>query len=229
MNTNFKFFMMGGFLLALNAGFINAISVLSLLHQAVSHVTGTVTRLGIALAAQNQSELFVSALIVTFFFLGNLISGFVIGDGQLKLGRRYGAILMIQAAVIVLAIYFLHQGFRRAEYLLALACGLQNGMATSYSHAVVRSTHMSGIVSDLGIMLGQLLRQHQIDTTKGKLLLTLLTGFTLGGSLATVLYQWLGFGALWIPAISSGGVGLGYYVYRQWLINRGMIQQATLR
>merc|ERR1719401_1610209 len=42
-----------------------------------------------------------------------------------------------------------------APYLCAAACGLQNGMATSYSGAVIRTTHVTGIATDIGLICGR--------------------------------------------------------------------------
>jgi uncharacterized membrane protein YoaK (UPF0700 family) len=173
---HFNFVLWGGFLLAANAGFVNALGILSLLHQAVSHLTGTVSNLGIAAVQNNWDELFKTGNIILFFFLGSVLSGLIIGGSHLRFGRRYGVTLMLQSLALFAAIYFLGQGLRRAEYMLALACGLQNGMATSYSGAVVRTSHMTGIVTDLGIMVGQFLRDRQpIPTWRLWVLLSLLT------------------------------------------------------
>jgi Protein of unknown function (DUF1275) len=43
-------------------------------------------------------------------------------------------------------------------YMLAMACGMQNGMTTRYSGAVVRTTHLTGMFTDMGLLIGHLLR-----------------------------------------------------------------------
>jgi uncharacterized membrane protein YoaK (UPF0700 family) len=40
----------------------------------------------------------------------------------------------------------------------ALSCGLQNGLTSKYSGNVVRTTHLTGTTTDLGIALGHVLR-----------------------------------------------------------------------
>ena len=44
------------------------------------------------------------------------------------------------------------------ECFAAFACGLQNALTTSYSGAVVRTTHLSGIITDIGNVLGMACR-----------------------------------------------------------------------
>ncbi len=56
-----------------------------------------------------------------------------------------------------------------AQYAAACACGLQNGMATRFSGAVVRTTHMSGIVTDIGLLLGNWMRWGDVVCLFGRL------------------------------------------------------------
>jgi uncharacterized membrane protein YoaK (UPF0700 family) len=44
-----------------------------------------------------------------------------------------------------------------------MACGLQNAMATGYSGAVIRTTHVTGIVTALGIAVGLAARRERVD------------------------------------------------------------------
>jgi uncharacterized membrane protein YoaK (UPF0700 family) len=215
-HPNFLAVLWGGFLLAVNAGFVNALGILSLLHQAVSHLTGTVSNLGIAAGQGNWPELFKLGNLLFFFFGGAAVAGLIIGNSHLRFGRRYGLALMLQALIMLAAVYFLGQGLRRAEYLLALACGLQNGMATSYSGAVVRTSHMTGIVTDLGIMVGQWVRHRQpVAWWRVWVLLSLLVGFGMGGGAAVPAFEQWGIYALLLSAVAIGLSGVGYVIYYQ--------------
>lgn len=55
-----------------------------------------------------------------------------------------------------------------APCLLAAAMGQQNGMLTKHAHAVVRTTHMTGLTTDIGVLLG-----HQVSRQAHRLALTL--------------------------------------------------------
>lgn len=54
-------------------------------------------------------------------------------------------------------------------------------MITTYSGAIIRTTHMSGIITDLGIMIGALLKGTPFDRRKAKLLMFIIGGFYLEG------------------------------------------------
>jgi uncharacterized membrane protein YoaK (UPF0700 family) len=96
------------------------------------------------------------------------------------------------------------------DYLAACACGLQNAMVSTYSGAMVRTTHVSGIVTDLGIALGHLLRGLPTEGRKVELWLLLLGGFIGGGVLGARLFQRQAYDALYLPAALTGFAGLVY-------------------
>ena len=91
-----KWVEVGGFLLALNAGFVNAIGLLAFEHQAVSHLTGTTTFLSLAIAHSYTQEIVRLLLIMASFVIGAAYSGLVIGNTALKLGRPYSLALMTE-------------------------------------------------------------------------------------------------------------------------------------
>ncbi len=72
----------------------------------------------------------------------------------------------------MVAFYFLSRGVAIGQLAASAACGLQNAMATTYSGAIVRSTHLTGIFTDLGLMLGGKLRGNPVDKRKLMLFFT---------------------------------------------------------
>lgn len=125
-------YMLGGLVLAINGGFINALALLSSFAQPVSHLTGITSNLGIALV-ENPAKALPLLLTIMLFVTGSAVSGLIIDSTQLRFGRRYGFILMIEGVALGTAVPFLIHDQRAGIYLLALACGLQNGMVTTYS------------------------------------------------------------------------------------------------
>src|SRR6516225_9778319 len=85
----------GGGLLALIAGSINAVGYLCFRHQPITHLTGTSTELGLALARLETGEIAHWGLAILSFLFGAVLSGFIVQQSTLKLGRRYGVVLMI--------------------------------------------------------------------------------------------------------------------------------------
>ena len=96
-----------------------------------------------------------------------------------------------------------------------MACGLQNAMATSYSGAVIRTTHMTGILTDLGISAGLRLRGEPFGRRRVGLYLLLFAGFFTGGILGSIGYVHIGFATLLFPAALTGAAGLGYFAFKQ--------------
>lgn len=207
---------LGGLTLTLTAGVINAVGFLGVHHQALSHITGTVTVLGLELGQANYPVALHALAILAAFFVGCLVSGAVISQGRLRLGRRYGVTLSLESAALFLAVYFLRRGANAGDYLAALACGLQNAMVSSYSGSTMRTTHMTGMVTDLGIACGHFLRGATVDWFHFRLYGVLLLGFFAGGVIGALGYGRFGYDTLLIPAILSGVTGVGYTAYKHY-------------
>ncbi len=198
------------------AGGINAVGFLGMHHQAISHMSGTVTVLSNELATGRFSLAGYAVAVLLSFFLGSVLSGAIIRESALKLGRRYGMVLAIESALLFAACQMLMTGNYAGDCLAAMACGLQNAMATHYSGAVIRTTHMTGIITDVGIAIGLKLRGVAIDARRIRLLLVLLAGFFTGGVLGSLSYTHIGFATLLIPATLSGLAGVGYFCFKHW-------------
>src|SRR3954463_16192920 len=133
--------LVGGAVLAALAGCINVVGFLGTQHQALSHLSGTVTNLGGELARGDYAAARYALLIVAFFFFGSVLSGMIIRQSTLRAGRRYGVVLIVESALLLAAAYFMRRGSRGGISLAAMACGLKNAMPTSYSGAVIRTSH----------------------------------------------------------------------------------------
>jgi uncharacterized membrane protein YoaK (UPF0700 family) len=213
-NITKRFFLAGGFFLTMVAGQVNVISYTGVYSQTVSHLTGTVTHLSSELLKAQWISSFQITLIIVHFLAGSAVSGFVTGIRSLRMGRRYGVLLMLEGFVLTLSMIYLQDGALYGEYLAAFACGLQNAMASSFSGAVLRTTHMTGIITDLGILIGHSLRHGNPDLQRFLLYLSLLSGFITGGILGSLAYISIGILALLIPAGMTFSAGLIYFVWR---------------
>jgi uncharacterized membrane protein YoaK (UPF0700 family) len=211
-----RWVLFGGALLAFIAGIINASGFLGLQHQGITHLTGTTTLLGIAFGERDVSAVAHFAAMIGAFMAGCVASGMIIQDSTLRLGRRYGVVLVLEAVLLALAVPLLGGGDLLGDYLASAACGLQNAMASTYSGAVLRTTHVSGTLTDLGIFIGHRLRGLPVDARRVRLLLTLVLSFLLGAVAGTWLFHLLAYRALYVPAAVTGTIGVVYGVYRHW-------------
>ena len=218
MNTRLpRWVWIGAIALACIAGMVNVIGYLGFEHQAITHLTGTTSLLGAALAQGDLRAIVHLWGMLIAFCVGAMLSGLVIQDQTLKLGRRYGVALALEAALLLLAIPLFKQQQIWGALLAAMACGLQNAMVTTYSGAAVRTTHLSGMFTDLGIGLGHLLRGMPLPMRRLTLSGLIISGFLGGGVLGAWFYRHWGYDALLAPALLTGSTGIGYVLYRQWV------------
>lgn len=203
----------GAFVLALVAGSVNAVGLLGFQHQAVSHVSGTATLLATQWADAPFAALHLAGVLISFM-LGAALSGLLLQGNSLKLGRHYDSLLLLEALLLLGALYALNQGALYGHYLASAACGLQNALVTTYSGAVIRTTHLTGIVTDLGLMLGQSLKGRGLDRRKALLFVLLITGFLIGSMLGGYLFSRYAFYTLLMPAVICLILALSYRVYR---------------
>lgn len=210
----------GAICLAATAGFINVV-VLGVFHVPVSHMTGAVSRLSMDVAASDYLDLRVVISLIAAFFLGAAISGAIIGGRKLIPGRRYGVALLVEGLALGLASYLLMQGNRFGVTLAALACGIQNAMASSYFGLVLRTTHVTGIVTDLGVMVGHWIRHRRIHRWKPLLLGSILFFFFGGGVIGQYASDLWGVAALMIAGVGCAVAGVTYYLWRHYLMDVG--------
>jgi uncharacterized membrane protein YoaK (UPF0700 family) len=200
----------GAGLLAWNAGLINAVGLLSFSHEAISHISGVTTQTGLALSRGDLPGAAHLSAVIASFLAGAVASGTIIGDSTLRLGRRYGIALGVESALLFLAMLSLRHDGRYGQYLASAACGLQNALATTYSGSVVRTTHVTGIVTDLGISIGRRLRGEAVPANQQTLLAIIFGGYLLGGVTGSLIYLKAGSETLAIPAGFTGLLALSY-------------------
>jgi uncharacterized membrane protein YoaK (UPF0700 family) len=213
-----KWAWIGSGVLAFIAGMINSIGFLGFQHQGITHLTGSTTLFGVAAASGDYQAAFHLAGVVGAFFTGCVFGGFLIQDSTLRLGRRYGVALMIESILLLLAVPLLHRQSNFGDYLASCAMGLQNGMVSTYSGAVLRTTHLTGVFTDLGIFIGHRLQGLRVDKRRVRLCLLLLGSFLGGTIVGTIGFARFSYGTLYFPAALTGCVGAAYSIYyhRYW-------------
>ncbi|HET6433523.1 YoaK family protein [Dyella sp.] len=204
----------GGGVLSFIAGSINAVGFLGFRHQPITHLTGTTTALGVAVAQGDLAEAWHWLAAILSFVAGAVISGFIVRHEVLRLGRRYGVVLVLESLLLLTAVPLLHGQSDLGLYLAAMACGLQNAMVSTYSGAVFRTTHVTGIFTDLGIYLGQRLRGEALDPLRLHLYLLVSGSFLAGVVAGSFGYARWSERTLLGPAVLTGMAGLAYALYQ---------------
>ena len=197
-----------GWALAFVAGAINAGGFLAV-KQYTSHVTGTVSSLADNLAL-GHLDLVVDAIVgVLSFLAGAMCCALMVNFARRRqLSSEFALPLMLEAALILC---FGLMGSRLSGFegllvpftvvLLCFIMGLQNAVVTKLSNSVIRTTHMTGIVTDLGIELGKALywsrdaRQPPVRANLERITVLggLLLAFTLGGVVGAYGFKFLGY------------------------------------
>ncbi|MGB6008871.1 YoaK family protein [Castellaniella sp.] len=200
-------------ILALIAGLVNAIGYLGFMHEPITNLTGNATQLGIAISAGDWLQIAHWALTIGAFVLGATISGMIVRQNTLQLGRRYGLAMLLESALLFGAVPLIDAAHLSGLYLASMAMGLQNGMVSAYSGAVIRTSHVTGIFTDLGMYLGHLLRGMPVDPLRLRLCGIVVAHFIIGSIAGTLLFAQLREHALLIPAALTGAGSLGYGLY----------------
>jgi uncharacterized membrane protein YoaK (UPF0700 family) len=190
-----------GVALAFVAGAINAGGFLAV-HQYTSHLTGAISSAADNLALGAWDLALDGLGAVLSFLTGAACTALAVNYGRRRgLASEYALPLLLEA-VLLLAFGVL--GARLATFdalfvpatvmLLCFMMGLQNALITKLSHAEIRTTHMTGIVTDIGIELGRMAywnrdpAQPKVAANRARLrlLVSLLLAF-FGGGLAGAL------------------------------------------
>lgn len=87
-------------------------------------------------------------------------------------------------------------------------------MVSTYSGAVLRTTHVSGAFTDLGILIGHQIRGLAVDGRRIRLCVILIGAFFLGACAGAAGYARFGYSTLYFPAASIGAVSIPYGIYR---------------
>jgi len=196
-------------LLSFVAGIVNVAGFLAV-QRLTTNVTGHFAFFVDEIFKLNFWQGFIYFLYIFFFFLGSFVSNLLIEIISKKNDRLIYVIPTIFESLILffLAVFgqfLISQNPNLLACSLLFAMGLQNSLVTTISNATVRTTHLTGLFTDLGIELSQLFFYKQKDQkdklySSIKLRLTIITFFFLGGLLSGIFYSAL---KLYVLAVAA--------------------------
>ena len=200
-----------GLSLAFVAGATNAGGFLAV-NQYTSHMTGIASSMADDLALGDIGLVLAGAGSMLSFITGAACSSIMINWGrQRQLQSEYAMPLMLES--VLLLCFGILGGNLSARMglfvsvtvmLLCFIMGLQNAIITKLSNSVIRTTHVTGLVTDIGIELGKLFYWNRtsdhadrdfVRANREKLLLLsmLLLMFFIGGFVGALGFKHIGF------------------------------------
>lgn len=195
---------------ATNAGAFRAVG------RYTSHMTGIISSMADAVILGNSAVFLTGIGAFVAFLAGAATTAVMVHAARRRgLSSAYALPLLLEALLLLVfglvgaRLENVHTAFISATVaLLCFMMGLQNAVITKISNAEIRTTHMTGIVTDLGIELGMLLYvnrrdipSERVEADRGRLqlLLLLLGGFFTGGVLGAAAFSTMGYFAT-LPA-----------------------------
>lgn len=200
-----------GLLLAFNAGAVNAGGFL-VLHMYTSHMTGFASQLADGLVLGNTKLLLNALGAVLAFLSGAAVCAVLVNWGrQHHLHSVYALPLLLEAALMfpfglmgaVTLTWATPFAVPLTVLLLSFIMGLQNAVASKTSGGSIRTTHMTGNITDLGIELGKMLYWNgraatadsavRHDHSRMQRAAGLIGMFVLGGAVGALGFKYVGF------------------------------------
>ena len=214
--------LLGG-LLAFNAGAVNAGGFL-VVAMYTSHMTGFVSLLADNLVLGNLTLALGAVGTLAAFIAGAAFTAVEVNWARQK-GLRSEYALPLLAEALLLLVFGLMGGTldRQTPFavpltllVLAFTMGLQNALVSKISSSQIRTTHMTGIVTDIGIELGKMIYWNRsarapefhvrANRMKLRLYSTLLGAFVAGGIVGAAGFKYIGF--VWVVPLALLLLGL---------------------
>lgn len=180
LNRNFKHYFILTILFTLVAGIINAYGVIQL-GTFTTNLTGHVGTMALNIREENALRVTEISIWIITFLTGAFISSSLINlidSRDPKLSHLTPVLLEI---ILLSSFMIFYDDFPTDELidirvlLLLMAMGIQNGIVSFISGNVVRTTHITGMVTDIGLGLGDLFSGRRRDTrTKQKVIISIL-------------------------------------------------------
>jgi uncharacterized membrane protein YoaK (UPF0700 family) len=225
-------------ILAFQAGMMN-IGGLMACHSFVSHVTGFATLFSLEYESGHYPQAAGMLIIPLTFLLGSMVSGILV-DLRLKQHKKpkyyivFGFLFLLNTVIVVggfnnaFGAFGLPLSSGQGYFLVALlcfTCGVQNGTITLVSKSVVRTTHLTGVTTDLGIGLIRFFNRRRLtgieDEGKANIMrIGIILFFTLGSATGVLAFRTWQFRGFLIPCGFSAMLFFAtfyFQVIRNWL------------
>lgn len=200
-----------GGLTAFSAGMVNVTSLI-IFFAFTSNVTGHYAILAEEIAKGNWYQAMVVFGWIFMFFYGNFISNFSVITIKKNNMLAHGLPLVLEMICLIGVGYYGHYYYQESLLeteimigIMLLAMGLQNGLTASISNFSVKTTHLTGLTTDLGVLTSMFtqkcFRDNKELTDKFKLLVLIASTYLAGGVIAGIIYFHIGFRVFFIVSL----------------------------
>jgi len=201
-----------GVLTAFSAGMVNIGSLL-LFFSFSSNITGHYAILAAELVKGNLFQAAVVLGWIFLFFFGGFISNMFVIHLNKKHTYIAHALPLVLEIICLIAVgtyghFFYKETLAETEAMLSLmlfAMGLQNGLTASISNFAVKTTHLTGVTTDLGILFSMFTRSEYRTNKelKGKavLLLSIALAYLAGAIASGITYMHMGFRLFYVVSL----------------------------
>lgn len=209
-NRTFKHNLRIASLLSFVAGVVNVAGFLSV-QKFTTNITGHFALFVDEVFSREFWNSFHFFLYILFFFLGSFFAGFSV-EIMHKINDKmiYRIPILVESSILSLVAIFgtvlIDYSPNTVACALLFAMGLQNALVTKISNSIVRTTHLTGLFTDLGIEISQLFFYKEMEqkkklTSSIRLRFTIISFFFLGGVFGGIMYSKLQLHVLIIVAL----------------------------
>jgi uncharacterized membrane protein YoaK (UPF0700 family) len=158
------------------------------------------------------------------FLVGATVGGYFYPTDRFQPRLNYGNYLIIMGVILLLFNWFGYQSVYFLIYI-AFSFGLQNGMFVFYKGLVIRTTILTGTVTDIGVELGRNLRGGTEDRWKLRFHIVNLLCFLIGAVSATAIHLYTDWNVLLIAAVIDIAIGLYYFTLKEDMIKESLEEE----
>ncbi len=220
-----------GAYMAFVAGAVNAGGFLAIARY-TSHMSGIISAIGDDLALNNLISVLGGIFLLVSFLMGAATTAIIVNWGhRRRIHSQFALPLLLEAALLLIfglvgahLNLYLPLTVPAIALLLCFVMGLQNAIVTKASRAEIRTTHMTGVITDMGIELGKLLYWNKskeanklglVKANRDKLIthVFIFGMFLFGGIIGALSFKKVGYASV-VPLSLSLALIAGLQIYR---------------
>ena len=139
-------------LLTFTAGYANILSIYTVGIPS-THMTGGLTNISYSLFEMDFKKAGILFSFLILFLSGGVISGYIFSNREFGKGKSYGVLLIIAGLLLAISETVITNRYIVTGIVVILS-GTQNGLNITYNEVTIRTTHMTGYLSDIGRLIG---------------------------------------------------------------------------